>query len=306
MECIGPRTFPQETIYRCCAEVAKNLPTNTEIDFSSRVAEPAAKSLTGSWFGLSADDTNWLISAFGLARTSEDPLRRAAAAQLAVAQLRKMIDAAIESPNNTLLSRMAKSWQKNGADRDSLIAFVAPMFDSLARGFGGRLLTHTAYHLTKQMKVQDQIRSDGWAVAREAALESARLDPVNQTILRECLEDRKVAGVHIAKGDRLVIVLPAVCRDPSEHADPDNFSLNRKSRHLAFGHGTYACSGREIALAVATTMLTELIHQTGLSILPSPDRKPVFSDGFGRSCLELPVILDRLVDKRDTSLDKLN
>ncbi|MCY9787141.1 cytochrome P450 [Nocardiopsis sp. EMB25] len=305
MACVGPRTFPQRTIYRRCVEVAEALPLGVEIEFSSQVAEPAAKALTGTWFGLSPEETDWLATAFKMARNAEEPLKRAAAAQLATERLREAISKARIGQSDTLLSRMVRSWQDNGADDNSLLAFVAPTFDSLARGFGGRLLTHTAYHLSREVEVQDRIRSDGWEAARKAVLESARLNPVNPTILRECLEDRKLAGIDIARGDRLIILLAAVCRDPAAYSDPDKFLLDRKTRHLAFGHGTYACSGREIALAVATTMLTELIHRSGFSISPTPNGNPVFGGDFGRSCLELPVVLERAANRQD-NLEKTN
>lgn len=247
------------------------------------MAESAAKALAGSWFGLSAEDTNWLISAFDLTRTSREPLKRAAA-QLATSRLREVISAARKGRSDTLWSRMVRPWQDNGVDDDSLIAFVAPAFDSLA-AVSAACCSHTSDHLSREVEVQDQIRSERWATARKAVLESTRLNPVNQTILHECLEGRRLAGVNIAKGNQLVIVLSAVYRDPAAHAAPHDFLLDRKTCHLAFGRGAYACSGREIALAVATTILPELIHQNGLSISTIPKKEPVFGGDFGRSSL---------------------
>lgn len=299
MACVGPRTLPWETISQGCADVVRKLPIGEEIEFSAQVAEPAARALTGSWFGLASDELDWIVAAFGLAQNAEDPLQRAVAAKLAAERLRETVRASHAGRDENLLSRMARSWQTNDADDDSLLAFIAPTFDSLARGFGGRLLTHTAYHLSQQPEVQAQVRSDGWATARKAALESARLDPVNQTILRESLVDQELAGTSIAKGDRLIIVLAAVCRDPAAHTDPNRFLLNRKNRHLAFGHGTYACSGRELALAVAATMLTELLHRFGFAIVPASNKRPVFGVEFGRSCLEFPVVLERAATRQE-------
>jgi len=71
--------------------------------------------------------------------------------------------------------------------------------------------------------------------------------PVKQFI-RHATADCEVAGVSIAKGDRLYLSYPSGNRDESVFNAPFEFRLDRQpNRHVGFGHGGHVCLGQHLA-----------------------------------------------------------
>ena len=67
---------------------------------------------------------------------------------------------------------------------------------------------------------------------------------------RWALEDVEFGGQSIAKGEVVVVGLPAANRDPERFEDADRLDLTRDDHgHLAFGHGVHQCLGQHLARA---------------------------------------------------------
>lgn len=196
------------------------------------------------------------------------------------------------------MGRLAIAWHRYQLQDEWLVAFIAPMLNSLAGGFGGRLLTHTALRLAADPELQEQVRAGGWAAARRAANEAARLDPVNQALPRRAERRLQLAGRTVDAGQQVWIAVPAVCRDPGVYRRPHTFQLDRPGRHIAFGHGRHSCGGRELALAVAATAITEIVVRQGCRLARVPGDEPVFRFDWGRSCVRLPLLLLPARDER--------
>ncbi|PNE31066.1 cytochrome P450 [Streptomyces eurocidicus] len=65
---------------------------------------------------------------------------------------------------------------------------------------------------------------------------------------RAALEDAEIDGVLVRRGEIVTVSLAAADRDPTRHPDPDVLDLTRDATgHLAFGHGTHRCLGRQLA-----------------------------------------------------------
>lgn len=291
--CIGRRVLPMDIIGTGCAELVARAPLGQPMEFASELAEPIARALVRRWFGLEEDTLARLLALFAVSKSDPVPERRAAASRLVIDDLLAAIAARRHTPTGDLLGRLAAAWSRHDADDEWLVAFVAPMFYSLVRGLGGTLITHTALHVAKWPDLQQKIRDEGWDTARAVALEAARLDPINQAAPRRAHRALILGGQRIAANDRVWIVLPAVCRDPNAHPAPYEFRLDRRNRHLAFGYGMHVCTGRELALAVAATALTELLICRGVSLRLAPEEAPQFRFEFGRSCVRLPLVLHR-------------
>jgi cytochrome P450 len=76
---------------------------------------------------------------------------------------------------------------------------------------------------------------------------------------RVAKEDLEIAGQPIAKGDLVVVAMPAANRDPRVFDNPDEPDFDRKmTRHLAFGYGAHQCLGQNIARAELKTLLPQL------------------------------------------------
>jgi cytochrome P450 len=79
---------------------------------------------------------------------------------------------------------------------------------------------------------------------------------------RVAKEDLEIGGRRIAKGDLVVVAMPAANRDPRVFTDPDTPDFERAmTRHLAFGYGVHQCLGQNVARAELKTILPRLFER---------------------------------------------
>ena len=139
----------------------------------------------------------------------------------------------------------------------------------------------------------DQWRSirDGRVTPRAAVEEILRYDPPLQWFERWVLDEGyEVAGVPIAVGSRVALVLAAANRDPRRHADPDRFDVAREdTTHLSLGGGIHFCIGAPLARLELESTLTELARtERELTIIPPAIRRPTFQfRGYDRLVIGL-------------------
>ncbi|MDI5971204.1 cytochrome P450 [Streptomyces sp. SL13] len=108
---------------------------------------------------------------------------------------------------------------------------------------------------------------------------------------RVALEDLEFAGQHIARGDLVVVAMPAANRDPRAFDDPDTPDFDRRmSRHLAFGFGVHQCLGQNIARAELSTVLPRLLARfPGLRLAVPADQVPMDTHGTNYAVKKLMV-----------------
>lgn len=93
--------------------------------------------------------------------------------------------------------------------------------------------------------------------------EVMRYDPPVHNTRRFVSEPCVIAGVDLAPGDTLLLLLAAAGRDPSIHRQPDRLLLQRPDNDaLGFGHGRHACPGQRLALTIAAAALQTLLATT--------------------------------------------
>lgn len=108
-----------------------------------------------------------------------------------------------------------------------------------------------------------QVRSGevGWDQVIE---ETLRVEsPLAHLPLRYAAEDLDIGGVHVAKGEPILINYCALGRDPELHGDTaDQFDVNRANKeHVSFGFGPHYCLGAGVARLVATVGLASLFER---------------------------------------------
>jgi cytochrome P450 len=111
---------------------------------------------------------------------------------------------------------------------------------------------------------QRKLVMSGQATWDDVIDETLRVEsPLAHLPLRYAVEDIKLDGVTIPKGDPILVNYSAVGRDPALHgADADRFDLSRTSKeHLSFGHGPHYCLGAGVARMVATVGLSSLFER---------------------------------------------
>ncbi|MDF3148187.1 MULTISPECIES: cytochrome P450 [unclassified Streptomyces] len=86
--------------------------------------------------------------------------------------------------------------------------------------------------------------------------------PVETATFRYAAEPVEIAGVHIEKGDPVMVGLTAANRDASRYPAPDTFDIRRDTRsHVAFGHGIHFCLGAPLARLEARTAIRSLLER---------------------------------------------
>jgi cytochrome P450 enzyme len=77
---------------------------------------------------------------------------------------------------------------------------------------------------------------------------------------RYALEDLEFRGQAIAKGDMLMLMIPAAMHDEDVWSDAERFAIDRESApNLSFGRGPHFCLGAHLARLEARVALRTLL-----------------------------------------------
>lgn len=108
---------------------------------------------------------------------------------------------------------------------------------------------------------------------------------------RVAKENLELGGQQIAKGDLVVVAMPAANRDPRVFDNPDTPDFDRRmTRHLAFGYGVHQCLGQNIARAELKTVLPRLFARfPHLRLAVPADEVPMDTYGTNYAVKKLMV-----------------
>ncbi len=99
-------------------------------------------------------------------------------------------------------------------------------------------------------------------LAAAATEEALRYDSPVQLTGRTATDDVEVAGLPVARGQEVLLLLGAANRDPAAFDDPGHFDPARSpNRHLAFSGGIHTCLGAGLARVEAQVAFTALAHR---------------------------------------------
>jgi cytochrome P450 len=128
-------------------------------------------------------------------------------------------------------------------------------------------------------------------LAESAVEEVLRYDGPTQAMVRIAAAEIELAGVRIATGDRVFLMINAANRDGAVFADPDRLDITRAPNpHIAFGYGIHFCLGAPLARLEGRIALPALA--TRLDGLAFADDPPQWLDSLvfrGTSTLPLVV-----------------
>jgi cytochrome P450 len=79
--------------------------------------------------------------------------------------------------------------------------------------------------------------------------------------MRTATADCEVGGVPIAQGESLILWYPSANRDDEAFDAPDEFRVDRKGKHLAFGFGAHVCLGQHLARMEISALFRELLRR---------------------------------------------
>ena len=181
-----------------------------------------------------------------------------AQASVAAQSLRSLFQQS-PAPAHSLAARVqqeaeAIGWNQADALWANLVGLLSQTYDATAGLIGNSVVA-----LQAQPGLRDALRA---VPERMAALvqEVSRLDPAVQNTRRFVAEPTRVAGVQLAAGDTILLLLAAANRDPALHARPDALELDCAGyRNYGFGHGPHACPGQALASSIATAAVQALL-----------------------------------------------
>ena len=109
------------------------------------------------------------------------------------------------------------------------------------------------------------------------------------TMARVAETDVDFRGVHINRGDKILMNFPAACHDPEQFENPDEFVIDRaKNRHIAFGSGIHRCAGSNLARLEMTTAVRVWLER--IPEFHVSDREPMkWAGGQVRGPRVMPV-----------------
>jgi cytochrome P450 len=243
--------------------------------------------------GVPDEDRDFVQRTGGLiASATADPAQVGEAVLRMSAYLDQLVAAAEKDPREDLVGRLASRYVAGGElSHEDLVSMVLLLViagqENSAQMIGMAVLTLLRY--------PDQLA----ALRADPGLDPAAVEEIlrflsipQYGVVRAALDDRSIGGVPIAKGDGVVIGLPAANHDPSVYADPGRLDIRRDaSRHLTFGHGVHQCLGRPLATAeleIAIGTLVRRMPNLRLAV-DFPEIRFRGDDSFVHGVHELPV-----------------
>lgn len=242
----------------CVTKTIGDLEEYTEIDFISEVARALPRAITAAFLGLHSKDQDWVLDDVaylvrhldGSSGSFELASRRSTRLQ---AYVRYCL--AEEVPvNQTVLGQLRGPVLGGELDVLDAIGLIMLLFAAGVETSTG-LLANTMFALS---------RNPAWRVAaiegtvtwEQIVLEALRWEPPQMDTVRFARVDTTLAGVSIAAGQPLKLIIGSANRDPVAFADPAEYQPDRSERRaLSFGHGRHSCLGMHLAIQVGVRFL---------------------------------------------------
>ena len=121
-----------------------------------------------------------------------------------------------------------------------------------------------------------------------AVEEMLRLVSPVHSFARTVTEDTELREQKILEGQKVLVVYPAGNLDPREFEEPENFVVDRKPNHVAFGVGSHFCLGANLARMEMRVAFAECLRR--LPDMEFASGGPVIiPSSLVRSCSEMKV-----------------
>jgi cytochrome P450 len=134
-----------------------------------------------------------------------------------------------------------------------MLDFVGPSLDTTINA-----TSNTIWLLAQHPDQWDLIR-DNPELISDAVNESLRLESPIQYFTRVAKSDQQIDGAAVPEGSRIVVFYGSANRDERKWEHAERFDIRRRTAdHLAFGIGSHACAGMNLARLEIKALLTSL------------------------------------------------
>lgn len=282
----------QPVIQRIVDErVAEILAGGQPADLVAEISVPVSFRVACALLGVSDAERGRLEQNSKTMSESRTLADAAAAVRKYLDYLDELVAASSREPKDNLLGRLVtRSGTDGGLSHDDLVAMVG-----LLLGGGPASAVHvTSYGLLTLLEhpeQRDRIMADP-ALLPGAVEEVLRYASYRsgQQVLRTTHADIDIAGVRMAEGDAVVIVVGAANGDSRIFADPDRFDVSRDGRnHIAFGHGVHQCVAQNLGRIQLQAVIGSIFAGIPGLRLAVPPQEVQFTPGPPFSVAALPV-----------------
>jgi len=252
------------------------LQTHEQFDVVKDFSAKFPMDVISSMLGIPKEDRDWVRenSNQQLTRTPGDPMPPMAAIEAGaknwnyfgkqIEQLRKQPPS--QNTQENMMSQLvhAKAKDADGVERglsnDELLGFLGLLTaagnETLTKFFGNGI-----YHLARYPEARKELANNSQVIPN-AVEEILRFDPPSQYQGRIAMCDIEMHGQVIPKGDRVILVTGAACRDEREYPNADVLDIHRKiNRQLALGFGYHLCLGASLARLEGKIALEEFFKR---------------------------------------------
>ncbi|HTV95224.1 MAG TPA: cytochrome P450 [Steroidobacteraceae bacterium] len=216
--------------------------------------------------GLSPEERRAILDWTGEFVACLSPLstpRQLSAAHAAASRLRSRVRSvldAITPQSSGLVARVRNHARSVGWDDDvsitaNLVGLLSQSYEATAGLIGNSIVA-----LASRPGLLGEVRArvDGW---QQLVHETSRHDSPVQNTRRFVAQSTAIAGVELAPGAAVLLVLAAANRDPRANPDPHAFRLERPERCVfSFSQGGHACPGQALARHIAAAALAVLFE----------------------------------------------
>ncbi|MDG4858285.1 cytochrome P450 [Streptomyces sp. T-3] len=277
-------------------DALESVPPGQPVDLREEFASPLVVQVICELFGVPDQMRGALYAAISTTLGTSATAEEIHAAQTTVLSLVvELIAAKRADPGDDLTSAMIAARDDGAALSDK------ELVDTLNVVIGSGLETTANLVLNAIARMLHHPEQLGHVLAGRAdwsdvIAETNRVDaPVGYVPMRFAVEDIKLDGVLIEKGDPLIISFAAPGHDPEEHGPSAHEfdALRTEHRHtLSFGHGVHYCMGAPLARLEAHTALAAFFERFPQvsPVVPAEELQPLGSfiiNGYSA----LPVLL---------------
>jgi cytochrome P450 len=138
---------------------------------------------------------------------------------------------------------------------------------------------------------QWQVLRQDPSLARNAFEEVIRYEGTAHSFYRTTTREVEIAGINIAAGEKILVLLAGANRDSGKWSGPGDFDIRRDCRgHVGFGSGIHGCVGKAVARLEGELLLKALAERVESFKLVS---EPVFRlNNSLRGLASLPVKIE--------------
>lgn len=173
--------------------------------------------------------------------------------------VRTEMEARRQAPGDDLMSALLAHRVEGRRLTEAEIHGYFVLLVSAGQNTSSDSLGHAIHHLALHPEHRARLRAEPELVTN-AVEEIIRYYPPLLALARNAAEDVEVCGRTIRQGDQIAMVWASAARDEEQHADADEFILDRPpTRGVSFGLGPHYCVGADLGRLQIKVAIEEVL-----------------------------------------------